>query len=457
MTSASSMPPPVTREIAAYVAGAHRADLPKAVAHEATRSFVNILGCTLGGARHDSVEIVWRTLAPFQGAAKATLIARGAKTDALNACLMNGLASSAHTFDDTHAEAIIHPSGPVMAAALAVAEMRPVSGVDLLLAFALGVEVNCRISKAVSVAPAKGDIAWSQTGIVAGIGAAVAAAKLLGFDAAQTATGIGHAAAFGAGIRVAHGTMCMPFMPAHAGQMGLRAALLTAQGFTASDVTLEGKNGFVSTFAKEGYLDHASGGLGMRFEILGNTYKPYPCGIVIHPIIDACLALKAEHKLRHADIAGVAVRANPTAMALCYRRHPETDLLAQVSLYHWAASALVHGAARIEEGSKTAIRAPAVVALRDRIEVTTDASVAPDAAEVVVTLKDGRALRQAIAHGVGSRSNPMTDAQLSQKFRDLAALTLSRDEAEPLLEMSWKVHELPDAAALLRAAAGRVG
>ena len=214
---------------------------------------------------------------------------------------------------------------------------------------------------------------------------------------------------------------------------------------------------FVRTFAKEGFLDHAFGSLSKRFEILGNTYKPYPCGIVIHPIIDACLALREDNGLKHEDIASVAVRANPTAMALCYRRHPETDLLAQVSLYHWVASALVKGAARIEEGTNAAIREPVIVAMRDRIEVETDPAIAPDSAEVTVKLQDGRAFTRAIAHGIGSRGNPMTDAQLSAKVRDLAALTLSSDEAGSLLEMSWGLAKLADASALLRGSAGRPG
>lgn len=449
--------PPATRQLAAYVAAARASDLPAPVVRETTRSFVNISGCTLGGARHATVEIAWRALEPFQGKPQATLIARGARTDALTACLINAHASSAHTFDDTHAEAIVHASGPVFAAGLAAAELRthgqPVTGAELHLAFALGVEAMCRISKAVSVAPARGDIAWSQTGITSGIGAAIAAGKLMGLDANRMTHAIGIAAAFGAGIRVAHGTMCMPFMTAHGGQMGLRAALLAAQGFTGSEVTLEGANGFIKTFAQEGWLDYVTSGLGTHFEILGNTYKPYPCGIVIHPIIDACLALKSAHNLDSQTIARVDISANPTAMTLCWRRHPETSLLAQVSLYHWAAAALIHGAARIEEGSETAIREPAIIALRDKIEVTTDTRIAPDAAEVTVTTGDGAKFHHAVAHGIGSKSNPMSDAQLSQKFRDLAAFTLPPAQAEALLEACWQLPTLPDATTLLRASA----
>ncbi len=98
---------------------------------------------------------------------------------------------------------------------------------------------------------------------------------------------------------------------------------------------------------------------------------------------------------------------------------------------------------------------PVIVAMRDRIEVETDPAIAPDAAEVTVTLRDGRSFKHAIAHGIGSRSNPMTDAQLSAKFRDLAALTIAEKDAEALLEMSWKLRDLPDAAALMKAAAGK--
>ena len=164
--------------------------------------------------------------------------------------------------------------------------------------------------------------------------------------------------------------------------------------------------------------------------------------------------MKAAHKIDHTAIARVDITANPTAMALCYRRHPETSLLAQVSLYHWAAAAFVHGAGRIEEGSETAIREPAIVALRDRIEVVTDANVAPDAAHVTVTFKNGTVHKHAIAHGIGSRSNPMTDAQLSAKFRDLAGLVLPAKQIEPVLQMCWDLPELRDAAALMRAASG---
>ena len=171
----------VTTRLAHYAAATRYGDLPEAVRGEAVRSMFNILGCTLGGARHHGVDIADAALRPFTGAGVATLIGRGRKADALHATLINCLASSIYSFDDTHAQAVVHPSGPVASAALALAEHRPVSGQALLTAFALGVELECRLCKALTVPPAKGSMAWSGTGITGGIGAAVAAGSLLGW------------------------------------------------------------------------------------------------------------------------------------------------------------------------------------------------------------------------------------------------------------------------------------
>ena len=268
----------VTSRLTDYIISARWSDLPANVRYEALRSFFNILGCTIGGARHAVVEIADNTLSEYAGAPHATVIGRGHMADALHACLINTLSSSIYSYDDTHAEAVVHPSGPVAAAVLALAEKRPTSGADFLLAFALGVEMTCRLSKAISVPPADGTVAWSQTGIAAGIGAAVAAAKLLRLDAARLQYAIGIALSQAAGFRVMHATMVSSLMPAQGGQTGLRAALLAERGFTASPVALEGKYGFLEVFAQQAHLPALVGGLGEQFEILRNTYKPYPCG-----------------------------------------------------------------------------------------------------------------------------------------------------------------------------------
>ena len=443
----------VTSTLTDYILAARWSDLPEQVRHEALRSFVNILGCTIGGAHHEAVDILDRTLGDYAGAPNATVIVRGRKADMLHACLVNCLGSSIYAYDDTHAEAVVHPSGPVAAAALALVERHPTNGADFLLAFTLGVEMVCRLSKAISVPPAKGVIAWSQTGIAAGFGAAVTAAKLLRLDATQLQHAIGIALSQAAGFRVMHATMVSSLMPAQGGQTGLRAALLAAAGFTASPVALEGTYGYLSVFAEQANVPALSDGLGERFEILRNTYKPYPCGIVIHPIIDACLQLRREHAIDPASVDKILIKASPGAMALCDRRNPQNELQAHVSLYHWTAATLIRGTAGIEELHDATVRDPAIGAFQDKVETVRDASVAADATEVTIMLKNGISHVCRIDHCIGSATSPMTDTQLTLKFQDLADPIVGATRTPELIDRIWAVEKTADVGDLARACA----
>jgi 2-methylcitrate dehydratase PrpD len=439
-----------TGRLARYVLGTKSKDLPTEVRDEARRAFLNILGCMLGGARHETVDAVDAALGPFAGPPKATLIGRGGKADPLHATLMNCLASSVHSFDDTHALAIVHPSGPVAAAALAVAEQHPISGANFLTAFALGIETVCRVSMALSVAPARSTIAWSQTGIAGGLGAAVAAAKLMALDEDGMRRAIGIAASQAAGMRVMHGTMTTALMPAQAARNGLQAALLAATGFTASLVGLEGHNGYLSVFADEPNLAYLLDDFGDRFEVLRNTYKPYPCGIVIHPILDACLQLKRDHTLDHRDIERVAVKASPSAMALTDRRNATDEFQTHVSLYHWVAVAFIRGTARTTDMLTEVALDPTIVAFQDRITAVRDEAITPDAAEVTVTLRDGRKLTARIDHCIGSELQPMTDEQLEEKFLDLAEISIGADRGHKLIEACRGLETVSDVGAIVR-------
>lgn len=441
-----------TGRLARYVLGTKLKDLPDEVRIEARRAFLNILGCMLGGARHDAVDAAQAAFGPFGGAPTATLIGRGEKSDPLHAALINCLASSVHSFDDTHALAIVHPSGPVAAAALAVAEQNPISGANFLAAFALGVETVCRVSMALSVAPARSTIAWSQTGICGGIGAAVAAAKLLALDEDGMRRAIGIAASQAAGMRVMHGTMTTALMPAQAAQTGLQAALLAAKGMTASLIALEGRYGYLSVFAEEPHLAYLLDDFGDRFEVLRNTYKPYPCGIVIHPILDACLQLKREHTLDHREIDRVAIKASPSAMALTDRRNATDEFQTHVSLYHWVAVAFIRGTARTTDMLTEVALDPTIVAFQHRITAVRDDTVTPDAAEVTVTLRDGQKLTARIEHCIGSEMQPMTDQQLEEKFLDLAETSIGVARGRNLIAAVQTIETASDVGAIARGA-----
>jgi len=400
------------------------------------------------------VELTDNALSPFTGSARATLLGRGRKADALHAALINCLASSIHSFDDTHEQAVVHPSGPVASAALALAEMRPLSGHELLLAFTLGVELECRLCKALTVPPASGSMAWSGTGITGGIGAAVAAGKLLRLDMPRMRWAIGIALSQAAGFRAMHGSMCTPMMPAQAAQTGLRAALLAEKGFTSSPAALEGRYGYLTVFTQRPDLDALVGGLGKKFEILRNTYKPYPCGIVIHPIIDACLALRRDHASDYRQIAAVSIQASPGAMALCNNRNPKDEMQAHVSLHHWTAVCFIRGTTRIEDmDTVTAVNDPEIRSFQDRVTATLGPTLASDAAVVTLTMTDGTRHTSRVEHAVGSAARPITNAQLEQKFASLAVPVIGEERATRLMRLCWNLPKLPDAATVAQVAA----
>lgn len=439
-----------TGRLARYVLGVKLKDLPTEVRVEARRAFLNIFGCMLGGARHETVDAADAALGPFTGAPKATLIGRGSKAHPLHAALINCLSSSVHSFDDTHALAIVHPSGPVAAALLVLAEQTPITGADFLTSFALGVETVCRISMALSVAPARSTIAWSQTGIAGGLGTAVAAGKLLGLDEHGLRRALGIAASQAAGMRVMHGTMTTALMPAQAAQTGLRAALLAKEGFTASLTGLEGRYGYLSVFAEEPHLPYLLDDFGDRYEVLRNTYKPYPCGIVIHPILDACLQLKRDHTLDYREIDRIAVKASPSAMALTDRRNARDEFQTHVSLYHWVAVAFIRGTARTTDMLTEVALDPVIVAFQDRITAVHDDAIAPDAAEVTVSLRDGRKLTCRIEHCIGSEAQPMTDGQLEEKFLDLAETSIGIERGRKLIAACRAIESASDVGAIAR-------
>lgn len=443
-----------TSKIVKYALNTSFDDLPEKVRKEALRSLFNAVGCAFGGARHETVNTADKALAPFTGPAQATLFGRGRKSDILHAALINSLASNVYAFDDTHEQALVHPSGGVVTPILALAEQRPLNGKDFLTAFALGVEFVCRLCKAVTVPPAKGSIAWSTTGISVGFGAALSAAKLMGLDPTRVHYAIGIALSQAAGFRVMQATMCMSFMHAHSAQMGLRSAYMGEGGYTSAIPALEGKHGYLSVFPQEPDYDGLIGGLGERFEILRNTYKPYPCGIVIHPIQDACFELQRKHKLDAHKIAHVSIKASSGAMIICNRPHPQDEETAIVSLQHWTAVALLRGTASLTDlDTQKSVRDPAIQAFQDRIDAELDPSLAADAAVVTVRMVDGTTHTAQIDHCLGSAKNPLTDEQLQSKFIDQTGLIFGQARARELAEKCWNIETLNDVGDLCRAAA----
>jgi 2-methylcitrate dehydratase PrpD len=220
------------------------------------------------------------------------VLGRADKLDMANAALVNGITSHTFDFDDTHLKTIIHPAGPVASAVLALAEHTGNTGREVIDALVIGIDVACRVGNAMY--PDHYDRGWHITGSTGTLGAAAACARLLKLDVAQTAMALGIAASQPIGMREQFGTMTKPFHPGGAARAGLMSALLAKHGFTSSAKALEAPRGMMQTVSTKNDWSEITGELGERFEISFNSYKPFACGIVIHPSIDACAQLRAQ-------------------------------------------------------------------------------------------------------------------------------------------------------------------
>ena len=443
----------ITRTLARFVVASRMADVPAPVRREATRSLLNWMGCAVGGSRHETLDRALAALRPFAGPSQATILGRTERIDSLHAALLNGISSHVFDFDDTHLKTIIHPAGPVASAVLALAEYKKVSGAELLHAFILGVEVECRIGNAVY--PAHYDIGWHITGTAGVFGAAAAAGKLLGLDEQRMVWALGIAGTQSSGFREMFGTMCKSFHPGRAAQNGLAAAFLAQSDFTSSDQVLEAKRGFANVMSTARNYDEITRGLGESYEVSLNTYKPFACGIVIHPVIDGCIQLRDAHKLQAEDIAGVTVRVNPLVLELTGKKTPRVGLEGKFSVYHSAAVAVIYGAAGENEYSDAAVRDRRVVTLRDKVEAVADKAVHEAEAHVAIRLIDGRTVETHVKHAIGSLERPMSDGDLDAKFRGLCHGILSPAAIDRLIGLCRTVETLPDAAALAQASVPR--
>lgn len=440
----------VTRTLARWIVASEFADIPADVRHSGVASFLNWMGCAVGGSRHETLDRAIAALAPFSGPAQASILGRRERFDVLHASLLNGISSHVFDFDDTHLKTIIHPAGPVASAVLALSEFQPVSGAELLHAFILGIEVECRIGNAVY--PAHYDIGWHITGTAGVFGAAAAVGKLLKLDEQQMIWALGIAGTQSSGFREMFGTMCKSFHPGRAAQNGLASAMLARQNFTSSNRVLEAPRGFAHVMSTARNFDEITGHLGEVWEAALNSYKPFACGIVIHPSIDGCIQLRNAHGLKAEDIARIDLRVDPLVLELTGKKTPQTGLEGKFSVYHSCAAAIVHGAAGEREYADAVVRDPVIMALRDKVSAVAQDDIREDEAWLRITLTDGRVLEKHVAHAIGSLERPMTRDQLVAKFDDLVGDVLPRAQGDRLRETCWQIESLPDASEVARLA-----
>jgi len=438
--------PPITDLLARFVAGHASRGWDESVEREAHRTFFNWLGCAIGASRHEAAEAALAAVRMLEPAPQASVLGRAEKVDMASAALVNGITSHTFDFDDTHLKTIIHPAGPVASAVLALAEQRGAGGRAVVDALVLGIDVACRIGNVVY--PDHYDRGWHITGSTGMLGAAAGCARLLGLDAAKTAMALGIAASQPVGLREQFGTMTKPFHPGAAARAGLTSALLASHGFTASRRALEAPRGFIQVVSDKRAWHEATDELGSRFEISFNTYKPFACGIVIHPAIDACVQLR-ERGIAAEQVARIELRVHPLVLELTGKKEPKTGLEGKFSVYHGCAAGLVFGRAGEAEFADAVVNRPDVVALRRKVEATVDVAIDEAAVDVTAVLVDGRRLQVRVEHAIGSLQRPLSDEQLDAKFTQLVEPVLGAEKVRAIADSCRRLGSLPDVRALV--------
>lgn len=432
MVSADLNAPPVTRTLGQFVATHRSRGWSDAVEREAHRTLLNWAGCAIGACRHAAGEAALAAVRDLEPSPQASILGRSERVDMASAALVNGITSHTFDFDDTHLRTIIHPAGPVASAAVALAEHRDLSGRALIDALVLGVDVECRVGN--TIYPEHYDRGWHITSSTGMLGAAAACARLLGLDADGTTMALGIAASQPIGFREQFGSMTKPFHPGGAARAGLMSAIMAAHGFTASSKAIEAPRGMAQTYSTKCDWGEITDQLGERFEISFNTYKPFACGIVVHPSIDGCVQLRNAHRLKADDIERIELKVHPLVLELTGKRTPRVGLEGKFSVYHAAAAGIVFGAAGEAEFSDEVVTRPDVVGLRDRVTAIIDREIFEDQADVTVHCRDGRTVHVFVEHAIGSVQRPMSDDDLARKFHDLVDPVLGAIRAGSIID-----------------------
>jgi 2-methylcitrate dehydratase PrpD len=428
-------------------------DVPDAVRHEAKRSLVNFFAVSLAACNDPTIVKAATVLHRFRAGDTASIIGRPERTDMLNASALNAMSANVFDFDDTHLPTIIHPTAPVAPALLALAQSQKISGPEFLLAFILGVEIECRLGN--SISPEHYRRGWHITSTCGVFGSAAATGRALGLTALQMGWAFGSAASQACGLVETLGTMAKSMSVGNSARNGLLSALLAQQNFDGPAAPIEGVRGFLNVTGERPDLESVINGLGARWELLSNAYKPYPCGVVLNPVIEACLALYAQEKMVLSKIQSIELTGHPLLRQRTDRPGVRTGRESQVSAQHAVAIALATGRAGLEEFSDAAVGRSEVQALGKVLSFVDDASYSIDAAQVNITLSDGRRLNKKIDFAKGSLEKPLSDADLEDKLRVLCRYGRSGCDPSPLIDALWSLDQSADVASLMALSTGK--
>lgn len=454
----------LTNYVGKFVVDTKYEDIPAGVIELGKKSILDGIGLALAGSRAQTGSICRQYLEYLNACpGNATVIGSALRTSPRFAAWANGVSIHADDFDDTQLSAakdrvyglLVHPTVPVLPAILALSESRAISGKEFMLAYHLGVEVECKIAEAIS--PRHYQDGFHSTGTCGVFGSAVACAKLLRFDLPQLLNTFGLAASQSGGLRENFGTMTKPFQAGHAAESGLAAAVLVGMGWTAAQQILEAERGFFhaygGTFEPGAIMDRL--GKPWTFSSPGISLKPYPSGSLTHPAMTELLKLITTNKIEAAQVAKVDVGASHNMTTTLLHHHPQTGLEAKFSMEFCMAILLLRGKADLTEFTDNVVQREDVQALIRRINFYVD----PEAENagydkmtslLKIHLKDGQAIAGRADFAKGSPADPMTFDEAVMKFRGCADYAeWPRPKTEKIIGLVKNLEALQDVNVLL--------
>lgn len=428
-TSTDGAEASVTERLAAFAAST--TGLPQSVRDAARATFANALGVMVGGSAEDAYHSAYATFAAAGLPAQATLWGRDERTSVTVAALLGGIAAHVQDFDDTHLRTVIHPGAPVVPAALAVGEYTGATLDEVIDAVALGVEITLRVG--IGLGRTHFDRGWHITGTTGRFGAASAAGRLLGLDPERMRMALALAATEAAGLQAAFGTMTKSFHAGKAAYDGVEAALLASMGFTSSPAGIEGRRGLARTASADADIEAMVRDLGLTWELESNAFKPYACGIVSHPVIDAGIELRRAG-VRAEEVDAVRLRTNPVVLDVMGIAEPADGLQSKFSVYHCFAVGLIDGAGGPGQFTDERATDSRIAEFRRRITVDLDPSIARDAC--VAEISGATTRRHHVEHATGSKDRPMTAEQLREKVQLVTAPVLGPARAASFADLA---------------------
>ena len=440
----------LTDVITDFTLGFRFEDLAPDVLAEARRCFLDTLGVALVGFSEPATQMMLRVSGAEACGGSVTILGADIRSTPLLAALVNGYAAHALDYDDTQHRVGTHMSAPVVAAALALAEVEHRSGRDLLTAYIVGFEVGTRLGRAASFARHLGRLGIHATGYLGHLGAVAATGRLTGLDAVQMRRGFGIAAGHASGLRSSFGTMGKAQNAGNAAHNAVLSALLAREGFTGPEQILDGDRNLFSVCGAATDPGEMIEGLGHEFEITKNTLKIFACAGWRNPIVEASIRLADAHDLQPGDIEKVNVWAWTDLEHLPNYREPRTGLESKFSAEHAAAVALIDRAGGVAQFADDRVADPVLAKLRSKVELGFDETLGPYQIRAEIETRQGNKVSHFVPSQKGDHANPLTWDELLVKFKANTSRVLPPENVDTLVDMITNIDTLEDVNQLTR-------